>query len=261
MFTGFTQKFPEYEVITPQTNLSFTLRTLTVQEEERLKGSFVTPQKIIDHLNRGIFDALIQKPESITDYKSFLNSVTTKDRDALLYGLFHITYEEIRNYDVTCSKCGHVHAVTVKASETFSMNPYPKENILKQEKLIKLKQMKDVSVVLKQPTLADENEILSQFAGSAEFSTELVSETLFIKRFEQNVEEIVEPVIIDNRHDIIEGYQSLPARDKRLIIKEYKKSFGKYCSTLKMRAHCPACGAQEVIDIDLVDNFFRSLYE
>ena len=45
-FKGFNIKYPEYEVITPHTNLSFTLRSLNVQEEETLKGSLVTPQKI-----------------------------------------------------------------------------------------------------------------------------------------------------------------------------------------------------------------------
>ena len=138
MFTGFKQKFPEYEVVTPQTNLSFTLRTLTVQEEERLKGSFVTPQKIIDHLNKCIYDAIVQKPESIPDYKTFLEKITIKDRDALLYGLYHITYEEIRNYDVTCSACGKSQPVTVKASDTFSMVPYEGTNILEEEVSVKL---------------------------------------------------------------------------------------------------------------------------
>ena len=33
MFTTFHAKYPEYEVITPQTKLSFTVRSLTVSEE------------------------------------------------------------------------------------------------------------------------------------------------------------------------------------------------------------------------------------
>jgi len=261
MFTGFKQKFPEYEVVTPQTNLSFTLRTLTVQEEERLKGSFVTPQKIIDHLNKCIYDAIVQKPESIPDYKTFLEKITIKDRDALLYGLYHITYEEIRNYDVTCSACGKSQPVTVKASDTFSMVPYEGTNILEEEVSVKLPITNNVTAIIRQATLANEVDILRNFSGSAEFSSEIVSETLFIKRFEEDVEEQVEPTIYDDRKDIIEAFGSLPAKDKRKLLKEYQENFGKYGCSLKMRVYCPHCGEQEVVDIDLVDNFFRSLFE
>ena len=55
MFKGFDVKYPEYEVITPQTKLSFTVRSLNVREEERLKGSLMTPTKIHEHLNKCIY--------------------------------------------------------------------------------------------------------------------------------------------------------------------------------------------------------------
>ena len=89
MFKGFNLKYPEYEVITPQTKLSFTVRSLNVQEEERLKGSILTPQKITEHLNKCLYESLVTKPEVIKDFKTFLENVTLKDRDALLYGLYH----------------------------------------------------------------------------------------------------------------------------------------------------------------------------
>jgi len=37
-FKGFNIAYPEYEVITPQSNQSYTLRSLNVSEEEKLKG-------------------------------------------------------------------------------------------------------------------------------------------------------------------------------------------------------------------------------
>ena len=48
MFRGFNLKYPEYEVITPQTKRSFTLRSLNVSEEENMKGSMMTPLKITE---------------------------------------------------------------------------------------------------------------------------------------------------------------------------------------------------------------------
>ena len=48
MFTGFNIKFPEYEIICPQSKLSYTSRSLNVQEEENLRGSFLTPNKVAE---------------------------------------------------------------------------------------------------------------------------------------------------------------------------------------------------------------------
>ena len=62
MFKGFDIKYPEYEVITPQTKLSYSVRSLSVQEEELLKGSLLTPSKINEHLNKCLFSAITKKP-------------------------------------------------------------------------------------------------------------------------------------------------------------------------------------------------------
>ena len=45
MFQGFNIAYPEYEVITPQTKRSYHVRSLSVQEEEKLKASLLTPSK------------------------------------------------------------------------------------------------------------------------------------------------------------------------------------------------------------------------
>ena len=75
-FTGFNIAYPEYEVITPQTNQSYTLRSLSVSEEERLKGSLITPTKIADHLNKCLFESIVNKPKSIKDMDDFLKNIT-----------------------------------------------------------------------------------------------------------------------------------------------------------------------------------------
>ena len=74
-FKGFAVEYPEYEVITPQTNKSFTLRSLSVQEEEKLKGSLITPAKIAEHLNKCIFTTLVSKPKGIDTLDSSDNII------------------------------------------------------------------------------------------------------------------------------------------------------------------------------------------
>jgi hypothetical protein len=259
-FTGFKVEYPEYEVITPQTKQSFTLRSLNVSEEEHLKGSLVTPNKVADHLNSCIFQTLVKKPAEINSLDAFLRGVTLKDRDALLYGLYHITYEEIRNYQVRCSKCSNEYSVTVQASSTFNFNPYPADNILKERSNFELPVTKGVFVNLKQPTLFDEMTGIKTLSVRPGTTLDLITETLIIEDFTQDIQERKEPLIYKDRVDVIDAYMSLPARDKRFIFKQYTEKFGQYGVDLKMQSNCSSCGNEDVHTIDLVESFFRSLY-
>jgi hypothetical protein len=259
-FTGFHVQYPEYEVITPQTKKSFTMRSLNVSEEERLKGSLVTPNKIADHLNMCIFQSLVKKPDDVTNIDTFLKSVTLKDRDALLYGLYHITYEEIRNYKLKCIECSHEYNITVQASSTFNFNAYPGENILSERPIFELPVTKGVFVTLKQPTLFDESFNIKSLGIRPGSTIELITETLIIEKFEQDVPERKNRIVYDDRADIMDAYMSLPARDKRKIFDHYTDKFGKYGVDLKMQSNCPSCGHSSIHTIDLVESFFRSLY-
>lgn len=259
-FRGFDLKYPEYEVITPHTKQSFHVRSLNVQEEEKLKGSLMTPQKVTDHLNRCLYEAIVKKPTSIKDFDGFLQAVTLKDRDALLYGLYHISYGEIRDYDITCSSCRKDYPVTVQASDTFNFKEYPGKNVLSKTEKINLPVSEGVSAIIKQPTLADESKIMKELGSRPNATPELITETLIISKFEQNIPEKVEPNVYDDRADILDAYLTLPARDKRTIYDHYMKEFGDYGIELKMRSYCTHCGNEEVIDIDLVSAFFRVLY-
>jgi len=259
-FTGFQVQYPEYEVITPQTKQSFTLRSLNVSEEENLKGSLVTPNKIADHLNACIFQSIVKKPEGIVTLDDFLRKTTLKDRDALLYGLYHITYEEIRNYRVKCRACDNEYEVTVHASSTFNFNPYPGDDILKEKGTFELPVTKGDFVTIKQPTLFDEMASIKALASRPGSTLELITETLIIEKFEQDIPERKDPIVYKDRVDVIDAYMSLPAKDKREIFKYYTNKFGKYGVDLKMQSNCTSCGNEDIHTIDLVESFFRSLY-
>ena len=259
MFKGFNVKFPEYEVVTPQTHNSFTLRSLTVQEEERLKGSLMTPSKVHEHLNKCIYDAIVSKPEAMLEYDDFLKHVTLKDRDALLYGLYHISYEEIRNYDVTCSSCRKEYPVTVQASSTFNFIEYPGDDILSKTLPVELRMTKGVTCFIKQPTLYDEMTSMRTLSAQPGSNMDMITETLIIDRFQQDPEE-GDTIIYSERGDVVDAYMALPSRDKRVIHEAYRNNFGQYGISLKMRSTCSSCAEQDDIDIDLVTNFFRMVY-
>lgn len=258
-FTGFQIKYPEYEIITPQTKKSFTFRSLTVSEEERMKGSMVTASKIAEHLNSCIFDSMVRRPDDIKTMQDFVKKTTLKDRDALLYALYHITYEEIRNYEVSCSSCNKTYSVTVKASKTFNYNQYPGDDILTNRIKVDLPITKGVSVYVRQPTLEDELVSTKELGQRPDMNLDIITETLIIDRFEQEMEG-KDPKVYKNRVDIIDAYKAIAARDKRVIYKTYEQAFGKYGISLKMKSYCSSCGNEDSFDIDLVENFFRAMY-
>ncbi len=259
-FKGFNIAYPEYEVVTPQTHSSYSVRSINVSEEEKLKGSLMTPQKVVDHLNRCIFELLIKKPKAIDSYETFLKSTTIKDREALLYGLYHVSYGEIRDYDVECSACTKIYPVTIKASDTFNFNKYPDNDILTKVIKVDLPVTTGVSAFIKQPTLDDENSSNRDLASIPNASEESITDTLIVQRFEQDIPEKTEPLIYDSRIDILDALRSLPALDKRHIHREYMKNFGDFCIELKMKSFCQYCGNEEVMDINLVSAFFRELH-
>jgi len=259
MFKSFNIKYPEYEVMTPQTHQTYFVRSINVAEEEKMKGSFISPQKITEHLNRVIFDSMTQKPSHVKTYDDFKKATTVKDRDALLFGLYHISYEEIRNYDITCSSCQHKYPVTSKASDTLATNPYPEKDILKREIAVDMPLTTGVKAFIKQPTLADESETLQRQAVLSP-NIELLTQAMVITKFEQDIESQKDPDVYDDRVDIVSAFQTLTARDKRAINDAYIEAFGKYQIELKMTVNCPSCGNSEIVNIDLVENFFRMVY-
>jgi hypothetical protein len=201
---------------------------------------------------------MTKKPDSITNYDLFLKNTTLKDRDALLYGLYHITYEEIRNYDVFCGTCRKQYPVTVQASSTFNINSYPGKDILKKEVYLVLPSSEKVTVFFKQPTLFDEM-MHFKTGGISPENMDLLMETLIITKFQYQPDE-EDTVIYSDREDIVDAYKSLPAKDKRAIYKKFREEFGQYGIKLRMRSTCIHCSSIEEIDIDLVDNFFRMVH-
>ncbi len=260
MFTSFVDlKYPEYEVITPQTHDSYHTRTLNVQEEERLKASFLTPSKITEHLNKCIYDSLVKKPAKIKTYEDFLKNVTLKDRDALLYGLYHITYEDIRNYEIKCGNCAKNYQISVKASETFNSLAYPDKDVLKKKVEVELPVSKGVTATIKQPTLFEELLAFKTLGAQPNANVDIITETLVIQEFKQ-LPESGDIIVWNEPGDIIDAYLSLPPLDKRKIHSTYRTTFGKYGIVLKMKSTCIHCGQEEDVDLDLVQNFFRMVY-
>jgi len=112
-------------------------------------------------------------------------------------------------------------------------------------------------VTIRQPTIADEEEIMSTMGFSTKKNVDLIQETMIIEKMEQRDAsgKVLEKA--ETRSDVLLGYQSLPPKDKEKIFDEFKDKFGKYGIELKGGYLCGKCGADNDIEIDIVIQFFR----
>lgn len=263
IFNGFQIKYPEYSVVTPHTLKEFTVRTLTVSEEEALKASMLTPSKLASHLNKVIFDCLSKKPEDIQTYEDFLNKLSIKDRDALMFGLYHSTYKDIQNYDVTCDSCNNVNSIKINFEKALKVNLWPKnskEEALDKEVKVKLETASNVTAVVKQPRLIQEDNLMTDSTFSTDEMRDLQLQMLIIDRFEVE-NDGPDPDVYTDRDNIFAGYKQLPSTDRKLIEKAYAENFGKYGCEITSKVICQRCGKETTITVDLVRQFFRAMYQ
>ncbi len=263
VFNGFQIKYPEYTVITPHTLKEFNIRTLTVSEEEALKASMLTPSKLASHLNKVIFDCLTKKPDDIKTYEDFLTKLSIKDRDALMFGLYHATYKDIQNYDVECSNCNTTTSVKVNYEKSLRVTLWPKnskEECLKKEIAVPLEIASNVTAIVKQPTLFQEDTLMTNSTFASDDVRDLQLQILIIDRFEVD-EGGPDKVVYSDRDNIYEGYCTLPSNDRKLIEKAYTENFGQYGCDIASKVVCPRCGHETTITIDLVRQFFRAMYQ
>lgn len=131
-FKGFkTLVRPSYSVITPQAGFPYEVRGMSVGETAQLRASNIGTTKIWGVINKVIWNCITDAPEVVSDYDSFLENTTIRDRESLLYAVDHATYGDKKQYTVTCSECKHEQNVHTTFGEMFSMNPYPGSETIK----------------------------------------------------------------------------------------------------------------------------------
>jgi hypothetical protein len=125
-FKGFkTAHYPVYTVITPQLGYSFEVRPLNIAELTTLRESILTRNKFHSVFNDILWKALVKKPDNIKTKTDFLNSLTLKDRDSLVYGLYYMTYGNEKVYNVECGACNAEQKIKINLNNIFNMKAYP----------------------------------------------------------------------------------------------------------------------------------------
>lgn len=125
VFKGFNISYPSYTVITPQTGDQYSVRCLTVSELNELRHSQLTSTKAATVINDMVWKAITEKPEHVTNFKSFLNSTSLLDRVSIVYAVYNSTFGNEKEFQVTCNNCNHQQKIKFNLNDIFKITPYP----------------------------------------------------------------------------------------------------------------------------------------
>jgi len=276
VFSGFGIKLPEYEVITPQGNKKYTVRSMSIADEDNLKGSLITPSSFPKHLSEVLWGCLVKKPENIKTFDDFIENTTLKDRDALIYGLYATTYKNMHVYEVICEKCGHTNTVTIdidKALKGTFWNPdevidsekgTKRGDIISYRKVVDLKEFDGVHCVLKAPTIKDEIEYSEYDLFATDEDKGKRKNLSMVDRFYQDpTKDKPNGDEYKQKDNIRLAWNSIPPDDAKLINKVYADEFLKYNVRTVATVICQnsECKDKRDVELDFTSQFFRALYQ
>lgn len=251
---GVAIKDPLYMVVTPCTHQEFAIKSMTVMMEEALKTSLVSKPSLVKMLAMAIWQCVIHKPETITDFDSFCKSISSADQTALFFGLMHQSYGEISDITTICPKCEtKLEVENLSTMGLMQLRPYPENDFL--TKRVTYKTESGFIIMMKQTTLYDELNLYDELQN---IPNNNVGE---LKDYLQNIEHIIHPngnkltTLLDKFTIISE----LPLKEGKKLMKLFDTGFGDYGCKFEKDVQCKAldCGHKFKVEVNLLNQFFR----
>ena len=258
--------FPVFEVVTPHTNHSFTVRSMTVDQESVIKESSVSPVKFDTIVSQTIFDCIENKEPPFTTLEGFEKNLTGRDREALIFGLVIASYGETQKYSYKCPNCGKEFEVEINLAENADVKIYDgNEDLVNKEITIDLPVSKYQAIV-KLPSLWESKNIYN-IKGVDKSLLDKMSEFNIVKKMiipgtevDKDTGEVKERnYVVDKLLDIYNTIKGLPARDRKAIQNSVIDLYGKYGVNVNVPTVCPSCGHEFETRLDVVQELFRLL--
>jgi len=259
MFKGVNIQVPEIEVICPQSKNKFRVRSLSLGEEANMKSSLLASNGPISiKLNEIIYDAIAD--ENKPSFDEFLKTTSTRDRDALLLGLYQITYGDeyvLENYQCINPRCQKSYNLRTKLSNGFNICAYKgKDNLL--EKEIPVELAEGVVAYVHQPTLKYESMVYEKLTEN-DLLTPLYLKIAKLDVTNQDGNYILS--IEENEIDYsMVVSKNLFSIHKKMINEAYLKEYGKYDVSVTILNRCPYCGHNDEFELDFVKQFFLVVF-
>jgi len=254
-------ELPKWEVLTPHTLQKISMKSLLVQQEEALKTSAISTTKMLELINKIIFDCMDTHEAPFDTMENFMKSLTLADREALIYGLVVASYGEEQDFNVTCSVCSKTFTEKANLTQNVDIKIYQDKGAIIQKKVDVELPISKAIATLQMPTLWDEY----IFANSKGVSPDvlrkaddyLTVKTLKILAKDEKEPEKTKYLIIDNVFEIYAYMRTMSARDRKTIYKEWNTVFGDCGVRVHIPTLCPHCGNRGEMFINMVNELFR----
>ncbi|MCK9597026.1 hypothetical protein M0R19_07615 [Candidatus Pacearchaeota archaeon] len=259
MFRGIQIKVPEIEVLCPQSKKKFRIRSLSLGEEANMKSSLLASNgPISTKLNEIIYNAIVD--EEKPTFEEFLKTTSTRDRDALLLGLYQITYGDeyvLENYQCVNPRCQKTYNLKTKLSNGFNISAYNgKEDLLTKEVPVELAE--NVIAYVQQPTLEYEKKVYEKLAEN-----DLLT-PLYLKISKLDITNADGNFVLSLDKDELDYSmvisKQLYSNHKTKINEAYYENFGKYDVGVTIVNMCPFCRQKDEFELDFVKQFFLVVF-
>lgn len=118
-------KYPTYSITAPQTGEHFEVRSLVTSEARSIAESVPNITGKYNELNEIIWNCVTHSPKRIKTFEDFKKNVTVRDREALIYGIYMMTFEKIKDYKLKCMYCGTENDQSIDLEKNFNIEIYP----------------------------------------------------------------------------------------------------------------------------------------
>lgn len=264
MFKGINFIQPVFEVVSPKIGISYKVRPLSNGEDIALKNSVLYRDSAIQQeLNNIIYEVVVNKEDYFKSKDEFFSEVPESDRNLILYGLYMSTYENVREIEMRCSKCGNVENSKLDFKDLLVVDkeykPSDENNVkfLDREFVIEdSKIMSNAKIIIRDISIKRVQDIL-KLTQSTKFENSTDIYLPYVYRLEVyddkgELEDKTEDIT-----DIIIEYKKFPIKIKNKIIDIIEKEFKPYEPQFYADWECGKCGNTEKFYYDIAQEFFR----
>ena len=260
-----TIRFPVFEVITPISGLSVSVRGMTVAQESVIRESSTTARKMESITNQIIFECIENKVPPYDTLEGFEKTFSVIDKIALSYGILVTSYGDKQKFMLQCPNCGKTHEAEIELSKYVKITNYEgNEDLIEKEITVDLPVSK-YKAVIKIPTLYDRR-ILNITRGVSEDVLSKMEKYLIIKKLivtgtekTQEGELVEKEYLIDKLVDIYSTMNNLPTLDNKVVFDAWMDNFDKYGVTVEIPDTCPSCQTEYDASISIMMELFRNI--
>lgn len=256
---------PSMEVKLPLAKISVMVKGMLFSDECSLKSTVVTNDGLkLDVLTKFAYNRIIDPPKDIDTFDKFKSVCTSLDRDAILLGIFGVSFGSKYTVTVKCDSCKHENTFDLDLTRTIVNTCDVKKKfsvINKRESLSFPVKNGTAEFIASYPTLKDEDLVyknISDIQLNSDKFTDLIS---YIDEFKYTDKDGESETIRKDEdiYNIAAAINSLTPGMVKDMIDKINNTFKRYRYYISTYFDCANCKSEINIEMAIFELFFREI--